>query len=83
MSECASEGMASAEEPPGGMSAMERECRAERRRTAKLVECSAMLRREASQRYARDAFKALFQNEVGATGGGFAAAGKGRVIGTG
>lgn len=46
------------------LSAMERECLIERRRTAKLVECKEMLRRNGAQRYARDAFKTLFHNEV-------------------
>ncbi|XP_003425313.2 NADPH oxidase 5 [Nasonia vitripennis] len=46
------------------LSAMERECLFERRRTAKLVECKEMLRRNGAQKYVRDAFKTLFRNEV-------------------
>ncbi|XP_014213874.1 NADPH oxidase 5 [Copidosoma floridanum] len=46
------------------MSAMERECMIERRRTAMLMECSEMLRRDGTQKYGREAFKVLFQNEV-------------------
>jgi hypothetical protein len=59
----------SEEEPGSGscprtMSAMERECLVERLRTAKLIECSEMLRRDGAQRYPKEAFKALFHNEV-------------------
>ncbi|KAJ8681552.1 hypothetical protein QAD02_017344 [Eretmocerus hayati] len=46
------------------MSSMERECLYEKRRSAKLIECKEMLRRDGTQKYNRDAFKTLFTNEV-------------------
>lgn len=46
------------------MSSMERECMIEKQRTAILMSCSEMLRRDGTSRYGKEAFRTLFHNEV-------------------